>query len=250
MTTWRVEADDRDEQGRIRLAPTPRAIDPFAHTSAPLPATADARPHTSGGPLTQRVLLAGVSAGLLVAALLITLIGRVLPATPPLRTVAPVASVVTSPVASPPVPSPAPVVPQVVAFAAPGGDVLGPVAAAQSYHFVGRYGAAWLQSDVPGSGRVWVRRADLRLDQDDLTAIAKLPDLAPPPTPVPPPPPTPVPTQCAIVGVGAASASACGTADLDTLQATAQAQLMADQHLRPVAVTTATPYGGSYATTP
>lgn len=195
MTTWTPTADDRDEQGRIKLPAPPRAIDPLAQTALPLP-NASASPITPRS-TSPRLLVAGVLAGLIVAAALIALISFALPVAPAARPTAR-ATLAPSPVAAPPAPSPAPIAPAVVAFAAPGGDVLGPIDARQAYHFVARYGDAWLQADVPGSSRVWVRRADLRLDGDDLAAIAALPDLVPP-TPAPAPalvvaPAAPAPT--------------------------------------------------------
>lgn len=250
MTTFIPE---RGPDGKIVIGQSPLDAlyqDTRSALGAATPAEVAEQPARAAGPVIPgRVQLAiAGGAGLLLVFALSFVIGARETTTPAASppALAPSAS------ASPPSPSPVPAAPQIVAFAAPDGDVLGPIDARQAYHFVGRYGAAWLQSDVPGSGKVWVRRADLRLDQDDLAVIAKLPDLAPPPTPLPPPPPTPIPlppTQCAIVQVGTASASACGLAGLDALEATARAQLMADQHLQRVAVTTATPYGGSNETT-
>ncbi len=248
MTTWTPTAADRDESGKIKLTQdTPRSLADLLPPSVAAVA-APARPAAPA--VSGRVQLAvAISAGLLLVFALSYLIGMRSPAAPAATPPSPA----PSPVASPAAPTAAPQVAAVVAFAAPGGDVLGPISAAQAYHFTGRYGDGWLQSDVPGSGRVWIRRADLLLDPSDLAAVARLPDLAPPPTAVPPPPPTPVPippTQCAIVGVGSATASACGTADLDTLEETAKAQLITDQHLRNVTLSTATPYGGEDATSP
>src|SRR5262249_42783996 len=245
MTTF---VPERGPDGKIVIGQSP--LDAlYADTRSALSGAAvkeeaapPSHPAVPAIPRQVQIALAG-GAGLLLVFVLSFLIGALSSSVPAAAPAPPAPSVVASPQASAAAPAPA----QIVAFAAPGGDVLGPVATGNAYHFVGRYGDAWLQSDVPGSGRIWVRRAGLRLDQDDLAATAKVPDLAPPPTPVPPPPPTPrepAPTQCAVVQTNTASASACGLADLDTLQTTAQARLMADQHLRSVAVTTATPYGG------
>src|SRR5262245_32694319 len=154
----------------------------MATEAPPAPARPVIRPVLSG---RAQLVLAG-GAGLLLVFALSYLIGARAPSTVPgTTTPAPAPSAV----ATPPAPTVAPLPPSIVAFAAPGGDVLGPIDARQAYHFVGRYGDGWLQANVPGSGRVWVRRADLQLDRDNLAAIAALPDLTPP-TPLPPPPPT------------------------------------------------------------
>jgi hypothetical protein len=67
----------------------------------------------------------------------------------------------------------------VVAYAAPDGVALGAVEAGRVYAQLARSGTEWVLLDVAGSGRVWVRSAELA------GVAAGLPDMA---TPVPPPP--------------------------------------------------------------
>lgn len=80
---------------------------------------------------------------------------------------------------APAAPAPAgPTLPRAtVAYAAPGGAVLGGLEPGRAYAVLARYGAAWLQIDA-GSGPVWVAASDA-----GLTVDAALADLAPPPAP-------------------------------------------------------------------
>jgi hypothetical protein len=61
----------------------------------------------------------------------------------------------------------------VVAFAAPGGDVLGPIPEPAAGTIMARYGDAWLATSWEGS-TVWIRAADVGM---------QIADLAPPPAP-------------------------------------------------------------------
>jgi len=66
------------------------------------------------------------------------------------------------------------------AYAAPGGVLLGQFdPAAEVATFVGRYDGGWVQIARPDGSHVWARQSDLVLDQDDLAAIAAVPDLTP-----------------------------------------------------------------------
>jgi len=49
----------------------------------------------------------------------------------------------------------------VVAYAAPGGKVLGAIEPGRGYALLARSGTAWVQLAIDGSGRVWVRRDEL-----------------------------------------------------------------------------------------
>ncbi len=144
------------------------------------------------------------------------------------------------PIATPPATTaPATLTPSsrwIVAFAAPGGDVIGPVDVnAIRYRIIGRVGEAWVWIDAGGEiGKVWLRRTDLTLDPDDLAALADAPDLATPtpaPTdlpPAPPPPDTPAPavelrpepTVCAtsVAGMGCGANAATAAANLDIVE--------------------------------
>ncbi|NOK58218.1 MAG: hypothetical protein GFH27_549279n25 [Chloroflexi bacterium AL-W] len=66
----------------------------------------------------------------------------------------------------------------VVAYDAPGGNVLGSLDAQRNYTITARYGIDWLQAEVEGSGLVWVRSNELEI----VTVAATLPDLRPAPT--------------------------------------------------------------------
>jgi hypothetical protein len=78
-----------------------------------------------------------------------------------------------------PDPTPDRAVPQIDAYAAPGGALLGQFdPASERWTFVGRHDGGWVQL-ARDSGPVWVRQAALRLDNDDLAAIAAAPDLTP-----------------------------------------------------------------------
>lgn len=66
----------------------------------------------------------------------------------------------------------------VVAYDAPGGNVLGAIESGRTYAVLARWGADWLQADIESSGVVWLK-ADQLLDLP-----AGLVDLAPPPSPV------------------------------------------------------------------
>jgi hypothetical protein len=48
-----------------------------------------------------------------------------------------------------------------VAYASPGGIVLGAIEAGRPYRLLARYGADWLQIDADGSGQVWVKAPTL-----------------------------------------------------------------------------------------
>jgi len=100
---------------------------------------------------------------------------------------------------TPPLPSPTPdprptLVAAAVAYAAPGGAVLGALEAGRAYQPLARWGVDFVLVDVAGSGPVWVA-----LEAVGLPAGAVLVDVAPTPAPVviyvpvPPPPPAYVP---------------------------------------------------------
>lgn len=66
----------------------------------------------------------------------------------------------------------------VVAYDAPGGNVLGSLDAQRNYTITARYGVDWLQAEVEGSGLVWIRSNELGM----VIVAASLPDLRPTPT--------------------------------------------------------------------
>jgi len=65
-----------------------------------------------------------------------------------------------------------------VAYAAPGGAVLGALEPGRGYRPVARYGANWVQIDAEGSGLVWIDAGAA-----GVPVSASLPDLAPRATP-------------------------------------------------------------------
>jgi hypothetical protein len=121
------------------------------------------------------------------------------------RTSQPAAPVVVlAPTMAPPslpTPAPTPLPPNglpraIVAYAAPGGAVLGPIEPGRAYTATARYGMEWVQLDVLDSGQVWTEAGIVDVD------LTSLPDLTPPtPLPAPQPaqpswepPPAPEPT--------------------------------------------------------
>jgi hypothetical protein len=175
----------RDAAGGI-IGVTPRESDEplFAAVLRDTLAAVDAAPAAPEGdkpasrpPLSRRQL---VGSGAVVALLALTLFALS-------RQTAPAASVIVRPAAPVPTASQPTAAPQptivpptiarmVVAYAAPGGDVLGPIVLPTAA--VARFGDGWAEVTWQG-GRVWVRLSDA----PDLE-IASLPDLQPP-TPAP-----------------------------------------------------------------
>lgn len=214
MTTWNVTADDRDERGNIMIeaerraaernpAPVAPALAEGAEEEAPPPSPprpvraispsarlrgrdGDAIPASPPRPAA----VAGALAGLFLVGVLIALISRA-PVAPLAQstgqpTLAPTAAPAPSPSALPDRPGGS-LMQAVVAYAAPDGAVLGSIEPGRGFVPVGRYGGGWVQLDVQGSGRVWVRRGEAPLDAMDMDVLATLPDLAPPPTATPAP---------------------------------------------------------------
>lgn len=256
MTSISITDADRDPQGNIMLEAERRAAE-----RNPPPAEAPAAPETPpeaagesppeaprpvraispsawvlrGGdgkaiPAPRHITIAGALCGLLAVLALVLLMGR------------PPAAPRATPTAQPTIaPSPAPsALPErtdgslaraVVAYAAPDGTVLGSIEPGRGFVLVGRYGEGWVQLDVRGSGRVWVRRGEVPLDAMDMEILAALPDLAPPPTATaaPPstaapivaqPPPTTEPEVCVRTDYGSRCGPASEMADEERIAAT------------------------------
>lgn len=210
------------------------------------PAAQDEAPPVPSPP---RARVAALVAGLLIAVALVALVRGL--TSPPPAAVVPAASPVpmseTQRPTQPVTESARGLRRAVVAYAAPGGDLIGAIEAGRAYTPTGTFGADWLQIDVTGSGAVWVRASEL-----PGAAVAALPDLQPP-TPLPtatdvpapvvvytPPTPIPPPTVCAVAVAGDTSEQRCGY-DLAALAADAQQALLARIGARAVSVTTATP---------
>lgn len=100
------------------------------------------------------------------------------------------------------------------AYAAPGGPLLGPIEITRQITPIAHYGADWVQADVAGSGRVWLRWRDmpsLAITGPDLAPVASAPQTGrgltlavdtPEPAPEATPEPAPaIPTADAVLKV-------------------------------------------------
>jgi hypothetical protein len=174
MTSIQFTEADRDERGFVK-APTRSLADLLPEPSTAKPSTAK--------PITRQELLsAGVVALLLLLALLYISSGQ--PAAPTAVLPQATALAAAAPVAHPtPVATPAPVAMR-DAFAAPEGLRLGAIEATRAITPVAHFGADWIQADVAGSGRIWLRKRDwpsLALTGDNLEiapVYAAAPDMA------------------------------------------------------------------------
>lgn len=190
MSTTIFTDADRDEHGFIRLSPPP---------AAPAPESAPAQPHvpTQSRPPAaakrtiapaQRKILAACG-GALLAVLLIALTVYATPSrpittggAPPLATAA--AAFVPAPTLLP-APTAAPAR-MLGAYAAPDGILLGTIEETRLITPIAHYDTDWIQADVSGSGRVWLRASDLpgvALTGPDLAPHAAPLDERPPAAP-------------------------------------------------------------------
>jgi|SRR6185503_3161858 len=190
MASWIPTNADRNGAGHIRApgfdqeegtAFAAALSDSLAAVGAtPAPAVETPPAPVASRPRRQLALAA---AGVVLVALLVALLATAAPVQP----VRPAATPLPVPTALPATPTPAglPRLPRaLVAFSAPAGEPIGAIEAGRAYTATAVYGASWVQLDIAGSGRLWVRAADVPEAQ-----TAGLPDLAPPPTPAPVPPP-------------------------------------------------------------
>jgi len=218
-TTLRFTDDDRDDQGFVKVPSPPRNPEPRSLADL-LPATDVQRP-TTIRPLTrQDVISAAVVVPLLLAALLYISSSSTptAPVTPPRAPTAPAAT-------SAPVPTAPPIVAMLPAFAAPDGAQLGAIEATRAITPTAHYGSAWIQADVAGSGRIWLRASDW----PQLAIVG--PDLAPRPTRAPAvviatatPEPQP---PCLTAGTGAQMVTVCDWLESDELRVAAAAKWVA-----------------------
>ncbi len=190
MGSWKVTPADRDEEGKIKVDRT------LADLLPPLPVAPDSGDEPADEPvlLSSRQFAGSAAAVLLLSLALFALSGQTAPATRvAVLPSAPVPTVARrEPTAAPPTAAPTTAA-MVVAYAAPGGDVLGPILLPTAA--VARFGTDWAEVTWQG-GRVWVRVSDA-----PSLEVAELPDLQPPaPLPVviaPAPPAAPVAQQSA-----------------------------------------------------
>jgi hypothetical protein len=240
-TTLRFTDDDRGPDGKILtldqlLASSRQAIagprvaaDDVPDPQALPPPQGQARSWLAGSARLTPALIAAVLVVLLLGGVALWF-GRarapvMTPTTdrrPP--TAAPAATIVPHPIA------------QFLAFAAP--DVpLGMIESTRAITPTAHYGAGWIQADVQGSGRIWLRASDwpelaiVGLDLTPRKATAAPAVVAPLATPEPQPP-------CLTAGTGAQVVTVCDWGDLE---AEAKAKWIATYGGNAGVVTTPTP---------
>jgi hypothetical protein len=240
-TTLRFTDDDRGPDGKILtldqlLASSRQAIAGPRHAADDVP-DPQALPPPHGQARSWLAGSARLTPALIAAVLVVLLLGGVAlwfgrarapvmtPTTdrrPP--TAAPAATIVPHPIA------------QFLAFAAP--DVpLGMIESTRAITPTAHYGAGWIQADVQGSGRIWLRASDwpelaiVGLDLTPRKATAAPAVVAPLATPEPQPP-------CLTAGTGAQVVTVCDWGDLE---AEAKAKWIATYGGNAGVVTTPTP---------
>lgn len=150
MTSIQFTESDRDDRGFVKA--------PARSLADLLPAQPTAKPSTKK-PITRQEL---ISAGLVVPLLLLAFL-YISSGQPEKRT--PVLSQATAMIAAPfpappqPVATVAPIAMR-DAFAAPEGIRLGAIEATRAITAVAHFGADWIQADVKGSGKIWLRARD------------------------------------------------------------------------------------------
>lgn len=230
MATIRFTDDDRDAQGFVKVpapaAQEPRSLADLLPTPQSIQADAQRRPTSKG----EQAMMLVAAIGLAIVLSVWFGSSRDAPAVAPQPTPAP-AALVPTPIPQPPSPTPV----MLPAYAAPGGAELGEIEATRAITPTAHFGQDWIQADVAGSGRIWLRVRDW-----PQLAIVD-PDLAPKPAPTARPyvPPTPEPEPpCASAGVKGKVVEVCGWGDLAT---EAQAKWLATYGGNPGIVTTPTP---------
>jgi hypothetical protein len=173
MTSIQFTEADRDERGFVK-SPARSLADLLPEPSTP------AKPPTAKPISRQELLSAGVVALLLLLALLYISSGQ--PAAPAQQH-AP-AMIAAAPIAHPTPQATIAPVRMLDAFAAPEGLRLGAIEATRAITPVAHFGADWIQADVQGSGRIWLRKRDwpsLAITGDNLEIApvsAAAPDMA------------------------------------------------------------------------
>jgi len=127
------------------------------------------------------------------------------------------AALLPTPIPQPPSPEPA----MLPAFAAPNGAELGEIEATRAITPTAHYGSEWIQADVQGSGRIWLRTSDF----PSLAIVG--PDLAPKPTATARPyvSPTPEPQPpCHTAGTGGQTVTVCDWLSQPELETAAAAK--------------------------
>lgn len=169
--------EDRDEQGFVKV---PAPAEPRSLADL-LPKPESIRKDAQR--ITRQKFTRGEMAALAAVALMAAFVLLYAWSTPTapqapvqLRT-QPTAQIMPTPVPATPVPTVPPVA-MLPAFAAPNGVQLGTIEVTRTIVPVAHFGSDWIQADVSGSGRIWLRASDW-------PALAVVgPDLAPKPAPV------------------------------------------------------------------
>jgi hypothetical protein len=215
MASLQFTDADRDDRGFIKAPAEPRSLADL------LPRSADIRQDAKRQRWTRGELASLVVVGLCAA--FIVIYAWSTPTAPPATPTA----VATVQPTSAPTAAPAPPVRLLAAFASPDGALLGQIEATRAITPVAHFGQDWIQADVAGSGRIWLRAADW-----PALAIAG-PDLAPPTiAPAAPFMPAaattaPAPPPCAEAGISGKMVQVCGDDSLESLQAQAKAKWIA-----------------------
>jgi hypothetical protein len=174
-TTWSVTEADRDERGSIKLnsaAPAePRSLADLLPSPAAM--RAGAARITTRSPSREEI---GALAIVALAALFMLFYSSLTPTAAPRPQLD--RATIMPPTIAPALPT-APPVALLPAYAAPDGVLLGMIEETRQITPVAHYGESWLQADVSGSGRIWLRAADL----PGVALIGA--DLAPKPTAAP-----------------------------------------------------------------
>ncbi len=230
MASIQFTEADRDARGFVK-APSgePRSL---ADLLPPIAPPADQTIHRSPPTVAELATIAVL--GLLLIALVVYL--AFVPARVP--------AVPATPPAAPPDrgdgtrgPSPLPAAPPapparagrlLIAFAAPNGEPLGAIESTRAITPTAHYGDEWIQADVAGSGRIWLRASDapdLPIVGPDLAPRRVAPQavpavVAPPPTPEPQPP-------CLTAGTGEQTVTVCDWMEPDQLRVAAARQWVA-----------------------
>jgi hypothetical protein len=216
MASLQFTDADRDERGFITAPAEPRSLADL------LPRSADIRQDAKRQRWTRGELASLVVVGLCAAFVLIY--AWATPTAPPAPPRAAPTTVATSQPTAEPTAGLATPVRLLAGFASPDGARLGQIEATRAITPVAHFGQDWIQADVAGSGRIWLRASDW-------PALAIVgPDLAPPTiAPAAPFMPAaattaPAPPPCAEAGISGKMVQVCGDDSLDALQAQAKAK--------------------------
>lgn len=197
-TSLRFSDQDRGPDGKL-IAPV------IASDAAPntTPTPPPARRRAVIAPVNQspqkRRTMAAIASGVVAAIALILLTMRSAPTGPMVAQhmepeIAPRAASAATPPPAPTLPPTVVPVAMLPAFAAPSGAPLGQIEATRAITPVAHFGADWIQADVKGSGKIWLRSSDF----PQLAIVG--PDLAPKAAPAAFEPPASAPDSAADVG--------------------------------------------------